>query len=390
MSTVCRNSSGVPPVILVPGDGGSQIEAKLNKPSTVHYICDKVTNDYFSLWLNLELLVPVVIDCWVDNIKLVYDNVTRKTTNQPGVEIRVPGFGDSFPVEWLDPTKASAGSYFKDIGEALVAIGYERNVSLRGAPYDFRKGPSESLEYFDNVKRLVEETYEKNSKKKVIFIVHSMGGPMTNLFLQRQSQAWKDKYVQSMISLSGAFAGSVKTLKVFVTGDDLGVFVLSESVLKEMQITSPSLTWLMPNVGVWKDTVLVSTESKNYSLSNIRDFFEDIDYMVGWEMRRDQEPYISLEPPGVEIHCLYGVGVPTISKLTYKPGKFPASPSFEYGGGDGTVNLESLDYCSTWKSQQKQKIFVQPFHKVDHMKILNNIDVVNYVLSAVKKYEKRL
>lgn len=51
----------------VPGDGGSQIDAKLDKPSVVHYLCDKKTNDYYNIWLNLELLVPYVIDCLVSS-----------------------------------------------------------------------------------------------------------------------------------------------------------------------------------------------------------------------------------------------------------------------------------------------------------------------------------
>lgn len=55
----------------VPGDGGSQIEAKLNKPEVVHYVCDKKTDKYDNIWLNLELLVPVVIDCLV-SIKYYY------------------------------------------------------------------------------------------------------------------------------------------------------------------------------------------------------------------------------------------------------------------------------------------------------------------------------
>lgn len=54
---------------IVPGDLGNQLEAKLDKPSVVHYICYKKTNDYFTLWLNLELLVPVAIDCWIDNMR---------------------------------------------------------------------------------------------------------------------------------------------------------------------------------------------------------------------------------------------------------------------------------------------------------------------------------
>ena len=76
-------------------------------------------------------------------MKLIYDNFTRTTRNQYGVEIRIPSWGDPFVVEYLDPSKASPGSYFKDIGNMLVNnLGYVRNVSLRGAPYDFRKGPS--------------------------------------------------------------------------------------------------------------------------------------------------------------------------------------------------------------------------------------------------------
>lgn len=56
-------------VTAVPGDLGNQLEAKLDKPSVVHYVCYKKTDNFFTLWLNLELLVPVAIDCWVDNIR---------------------------------------------------------------------------------------------------------------------------------------------------------------------------------------------------------------------------------------------------------------------------------------------------------------------------------
>lgn len=86
----------------------------------------------------------MVIECWIDNVRLTYDNVTRATENTPGVFLRIPGFGQSEVVEWLDPsfTKSLAGAYFKDIANALVAHGYERNVTIRGAPYDFRKAPS--------------------------------------------------------------------------------------------------------------------------------------------------------------------------------------------------------------------------------------------------------
>lgn len=139
VSAVCANLN---PVILIPGDGGSQIDAKLNKTTSVHYLCQKQTNDYFNIWLNMELLVPFVIDCWIDNMKLVYDNRTRTTRNPDGVNLRIPGFGGTESVEWLDPSHASTGSYFHPITDMLVSLGHKRNITVKGAPYDFRKAPS--------------------------------------------------------------------------------------------------------------------------------------------------------------------------------------------------------------------------------------------------------
>lgn len=101
------------PVVFIPGDGGNQLEAKLNKSDVVHYICQKTTTDYFNIWLNMELLVPLVIDCWIDNIKLTYDNVTRTTRNPPGVSF--------LHTEFLDQSSVVSG------GNQGSGIRYERN-----------------------------------------------------------------------------------------------------------------------------------------------------------------------------------------------------------------------------------------------------------------------
>lgn len=77
-------------------------------------------------------------------MRLIYNPINRTTSDNEGVTIRIPGFGQSEVVEWLDPgyTKSLAGAYFKDVANALVHKGYERGVNIRGAPYDFRKAPS--------------------------------------------------------------------------------------------------------------------------------------------------------------------------------------------------------------------------------------------------------
>ena len=54
---------------LVPGIGGSQIEAKLSKNASSHYWCYKKYENWFTVWLSIEELLPWSRDCWMDNLK---------------------------------------------------------------------------------------------------------------------------------------------------------------------------------------------------------------------------------------------------------------------------------------------------------------------------------
>lgn len=37
--------------------------------------------------------------------RLAYDREKHVTTNSPGVDIKIPGWGDTKTIEWLDPTQ---------------------------------------------------------------------------------------------------------------------------------------------------------------------------------------------------------------------------------------------------------------------------------------------
>lgn len=94
-------------------------------------------------------------------------------SNAPGVEIRVPGFGKTYSVEYLDKNKlagvcilgnreglqaavgleelfyyidnASPTGYMNTLVQNLVNNGYVRDETVRAAPYDWRLEPSECL-----------------------------------------------------------------------------------------------------------------------------------------------------------------------------------------------------------------------------------------------------
>lgn len=374
-----HKSSKPAPIILVPGDGGSQFQAKLNKPDVVHYFCTRKTSHYIDLWLNLEYMIPLALDCWVDNMRLVYDNETRTTTNSPGVDIKIPGFGNTSTVEWLDPSHVHISAYYYDIVNKLVSSSskYIRGVNIRGAPYDFRKAPNELSEYYKDLKELIEETYRINKNSKVIVICHSLGCPVSLYFFNHLPSVWKTKYIKSLISLSAAWGGAVKAFKAFASGDNLGVHLINALTVRGEERTNPSTAFLMPSDNFWEpDEILAYTPNRNYSISNYHEFFQDIQFDVGWEMWKDTNKLIhNFTSPGIEVHCLHGINMPTISQFYYEDMEdFPDYPKYVHGDGDGTVNLRSLRGCLKWPN-----VYHVEYNEVDHMDILKQQSVLEYI-----------
>lgn len=386
-SVSCTIETTLNPVILVPGDGGTQLMAKLNQSTSKHWYCSKHTNGYFNIWVNLSKMF-FTPDCVVDNLCLVYDNKTHTTSNTPGVDIGIEGWGDTRTVEYLDPGSHLFTPYFAHIVSALVSIGYTRNVNIRGAPYDFRKAPNEMSEYFKKLKDLVEETFYKNNNTKIIFIAHSMGNPVTLYFLNHQSQQWKDKFIQSYIGLSGVWGGVIKSMRLFASGDHLAVFFVNPLKMRKPQRTMTSTAWLIPSDKFWKDDeVLVQQPKRNYTVKNYKEFFSDLGIINGYSMRKDTENLIrNLTAPGVEFHCLHGVGKDTPGKLVYSQKQWPDSqPSVIPDKGDGTVNIRSLLGCLKWKTEQKQAVYHQQFEGDSHMSILKDKNVIAYIKNVVHR-----
>ncbi len=74
----------------------------------------------------------------------MYNSSTGVYSNAPGVNIRIPGFGSTSSVEYLDPDAKwfSVTQYFYSMVQHFVDKGYTRGKDIVGAPYDWRFSPS--------------------------------------------------------------------------------------------------------------------------------------------------------------------------------------------------------------------------------------------------------
>lgn len=102
---------------------------------------------------------------------------------------------NTFQHSWFIPN-SNKYLWLTLVDQSLTPLGYERDKHIRGAPYDFRKGPHELEFWFTDFKNLIEQTYQENGNTSVILLSHSMGGPMSLLLLQRVTKSWKDKYIR--------------------------------------------------------------------------------------------------------------------------------------------------------------------------------------------------
>lgn len=365
------------------------MEAKVNESSEWSFRwCPSMTGRYHTIWVKIMSLLPFSVECFLENFRLVYNNKTHKTSNPIGVDIRIPGFGETDSVEWLSHVHICYLSYYARLVENMVTWGYVRSQSVRGAPYDFRKSPNELDDYYKDLTTLIECTFADNNNTKVVVISHSLGSLVILYYLNHRSQEWKDKYIRSFITMAAPWGGSVKAMKLIASGDDVGIITVNALKARALQRSLTSTAFLMPSNQFWnKSEVLIQTAKRNYTVSDYKQFFVDLNFTDGYLIREDTDNLVNpLKPPNVEVHCLYGYGLDTTKSYVYKKGRWPdKQPKPIMGDGDRTVNIRSLKGCLPWQHLQKQPFHYKTFQRIEHVEILKRSVVIEHLREILIK-----
>ncbi|CUT98876.1 phospholipase A [Echinococcus multilocularis] len=330
------------PLIMIPGDGGSQAYAQFR---------DHIS-DPFQIWIDLRYLISP--RTFSDYFKLKYNNETRRTEENDKAIITFPGWGETWSIDNLDSRPHSVTKYFQDLTTAFTQNPYYvPNSTIRGAPFDFRRAPNENGDFNPKLKHLVEETFHNGKDQRVVLLGHSMGALYALSFLKNQSDAWKRQYIKAFVAVSAPLGGSIKALKMEASGDNFGIYFDNPLWYREVQRSMSSLAFLLPDPRLWSnDEVVIYTPVKNYTVHNYKEFFFDIGFPEGFQMYEDAKLTVdALAPPtGVnEVYCIYSSAVRTPGTLIYSSTFPDAQPDVVYEtDGDGTVNVRSLSVCQSW------------------------------------------
>ncbi len=233
--------------------------------------------------------------------------------------------------------------------------------------------------YFDKLKSMIEDMYNKY-KHKVTIVTHSMGGPISLFFLTDVvDQQWKDRYIKQYITLSAVWAGSVKSVRAIISGDNEGVFIDRPIWGRDSSRSYQSTLWLLPPVGkLWGDFGFAFTPRGSFSANNYEELFNSLGIKDGWERYQGGLNNSRYDrSPNVTTYCYYGMGKPTPLQFVYSQKEYPDSPPEVINGtGDGTVPEKSLKVCGEWMNRQSYPVYMKEFSPVEHVDLIKNKDLI--------------
>lgn len=398
------------PIVFIPGLGTTDITARWNKSSSKNvktvngtefqeserWSCRQTQDQWTDMWFPGDNSNKRVSQyCWEDNIKVLYNKNNNTVTNPEGVETTIKGFGT---------TSFQPNSYLNTWLSAVKALGYKEGFNLFGAGYDFRKicSADEMGDYVNSLKQIIERSVRATGKR-VMLVGHSLGSNIANYFLVNQPKAWKDAYIKSFVTFSGAFGGCPKALRTMLSGVDV-TNKPERQLLRNVTRNFTGLQWMLPVPGVYGDIPLVHYRSVSYSA-------KDIPELLGMVSDSALEIYMnvvvpvqmaSLVAPGVPVYTFSGTNLMTESSYKYT-NSLTDDPiknhpyyqmdqafanNYDYPqefNGDGTIPHLALQYPLSWTSHQKEPIVYRFYNRVEHKDILNTEQPVKDFIAIIKQ-----
>jgi pimeloyl-ACP methyl ester carboxylesterase len=237
-------SPDAPPVLFVPGVGGSKILYR-----------DKRTGRIGHVWPSIGFGADARFE------KILWgghDSVTGafKSFNEDRFDVFVPmHYHGLYASTKLFPAVPKTTGYFQPLIDAFMEAGFVPGRHLFGAPYDWRQTLVDRnlSEYLHS--RIV-HAYEVAGRRRVLLIAHSMGCSVVEHYLTTHPEAFK--YIRGFVPIGASWHGaSAAIIQGHLHGYSLALpqFLLPAHAVRQVEsqtgngctlLPSPSLAWPRP------------------------------------------------------------------------------------------------------------------------------------------------
>ncbi|ELP93788.1 1-O-acylceramide synthase precursor, putative [Entamoeba invadens IP1] len=369
------------PVVLVPGIMSSVLEGSGDVPSSIPTLYPSYCSKKFSLktlWLSVESFIPFINECGLGYLISSWDSLTQHQVETGNIKINAQNYGSVNSIRSIVGTWPlnHVSKAFEEVVKNLENDGYEDNVTMYAAPFDWRYFRFDEYSHVSNwyldTQKLIERAFEK-TKQKVVIVTHSMGGLLLYKFLDFVGKKFCNKYISHWTGIATPFLGSVKALSATFQGDNMGIPV-KPVLLRKISRSIETIPLLFPSGGVerWGDKEVMRIGNMTINADNVADLFSTLDtnfyekgkYMYRHGVNELFKKYNYTIPFNVSFSCVYSSGVSTPQTINFETSDYDGNFNIETGDGDGTINLQSLEFCRTLTADWKE------FHDVNHLDIL--------------------
>lgn len=411
---------------------GTNLYAEYPKGTNVPWYCPKSMDDEL-LWIRTRFVLPPFLNCIAKLTQARFDNKTGRVSNLPNVTIRVHDFGNERSIDFviknqkkykkiakyhLDDKHNRFLTYFDNMHTIInyfVDHGYQVGQNLTIAPYDWRMAPQYVDDFWPQLRKLIEETYDKNQHQRVTLFGYSMGGMMIQQFLSSDQAylkyhnkiingrpillsvkdpknipnlEWKEKYIEKVILLAPSIGGSYKCFDGMILRFSPLIPKIRNRYIADMSTSLPGFHSHFPNFAIFNDTSIVrGPNGTNYSAKQLPDLVRRFSHMNDNHLPiMDRGIDIQREAPldigNIALAIIYNSKLPTLSFLDYTQGWNHDPVKYFEGDGDGTVQAEGPRYaCNNWKHENQTLLCIDLEEKNKklgtHAKLTVNPDVLD-------------
>lgn len=377
------------PVVLIPGTYASLLQMT-GKDLGHEWFCPK-TLDNQIIWVDEMYLIPPILDCFFQWLKIYYDPVKNVQLSHPNSIIDIVDFGSLRGVTSVDSfiQNISIIPYYTFMINYFEKNGYVEGKDLFGAPIDWRMGLAQApTVFYPRLIKLIEDIYAKTNEK-VVIIGHSFGGFVVQNFLaEGATQEWIDKYIDHGIALAPSFGGSIEAMQISYTKVITKGITIKNKYLAETLETMGAVHVHYMNYELYEDDIVFyGPDGDTYNAKDFPDLLVKHEKITGdgIPLLKLNEPYFATFPKQTKapLQIIFNSGRETRTAIKVNSWDNETVENV-YGKGDGTIISDGLNkYCNKYSSNTRCHDLNEDGFFGSHLMMLYHYPLIELTYKAV-------